>query len=106
MRILLDEHVPQKLRHHFPGHDVATVAWMGWKGIHNGSLLDLAEQSFDLFITLDRGLPFQQNIGKRRLGIIMLVAPNNQLHTLLDLVPKIQAALESVEPGKLVRISK
>ncbi len=105
MKVLLDENLPVPLRHSFPGHDVATVTWMGWAGIVNGKLLDLAEaHSFGAFITADQSVPFQQNIGERHIGVIVLVAKDNSLEALRPLVPAIQKALEAIQAGDVVRI--
>ncbi|HKP55038.1 MAG TPA: hypothetical protein VJ183_20585 [Chloroflexia bacterium] len=53
MKVSLDEDLPQRLRHFFPGHEVATVRWIGWGNYENGELLDLAEKVFDVFLTGD-----------------------------------------------------
>jgi PIN like domain len=85
MRILLDECVPRPLRHELPGHDVRTVPEMGWAGKKNGELLQLmAQQAFEVFLTVDQNLRFQQNLSGAGVGIIVLVAPTNRL---ADLVP-------------------
>jgi predicted nuclease of predicted toxin-antitoxin system len=104
VRVLLDEDLPVNLRHYIQGHDVETVTWKGWKGIKNGKLLDLAEQEFDVFITFDQNLHFQQNISKRKLGIIVLVASNDQLHSLLPLMPSVEVALLTIAHGEWVYI--
>ena len=62
MRLLLDESVPARLRQALPNHEVKTVVEMGWGGIKNGNLLALAAASFDAFITVDKNLPYQQNL--------------------------------------------
>jgi hypothetical protein len=102
MRILLDENLPQKLRLHLTEHNVFTIGYMGWKGLTNGQLLSMAEQHFDAFITIDRNIQFQQNVGTRDIGIILLVAPNNQLQTLVPFVPEIEATLATLKPGELI----
>ena len=77
------------MRHYFPGHYVATVGYVGWRGIENGQLLDLTEaQSFDVLLTADQNLPFQQNISKRKIAVVVLVAHDIQLETLEGLVPR------------------
>ncbi|HKP52371.1 MAG TPA: DUF5615 family PIN-like protein [Chloroflexia bacterium] len=106
MRVLFDEDLPIKLRHYLPEHDVVTVTWRGWKGIKNGKLLDLAEQEFDYFITFDQNLPYQQNLSKRKLGVIILVAENDQLHTLARLMPKVEAILNVTRPGEYVHVEE
>src|SRR5713226_2762093 len=61
MRVLLDECVPRALRKELPGHEVKTVAEAGWAGVRNGELLQLAAKQFDLLLTVDRNLEYQQN---------------------------------------------
>lgn len=61
MRVLLDECVPRALRQDLPGHDVKTVGEAGWAGVKNGALLRLAETAFDVLLTVDRNLEYQQN---------------------------------------------
>jgi hypothetical protein len=62
MRLLLDESVPRRLRNALPAHTVRTAVEMGWGGIKNGALLALAAPEFDAFITVDKNLPYQQNV--------------------------------------------
>lgn len=62
MRILLDECLPRKLKKDLIGHDVLTVPEMGWRGVKNGELLRRAKNSFDVFVTIDQGLQYQQNL--------------------------------------------
>jgi len=64
VRVLLDECLPRKLKRAFAGHDVKTVAESGWAGCKNGTLLRLAQEQFDAFITVDRNLTFQQGAGQ------------------------------------------
>ncbi len=105
MRIILDENLPVPLRHRFPGNEVVTVTWMGWAGITNGRLLTLAEaHSFDVFITADQSLQFQQNISKRHIAVIVLVAEDNSLETLEPLLPAIYDTLETIQAGEVVRV--
>ena len=104
MRVLFDENVPENLRHSFQDYYVATVTWMGWKGVENGSLLRLAESQFDVLITLDKNMPFQQNLSKWQLGFIIIAVLDDQLESLLPLVPRIRDALHTVRPGAHVYI--
>ncbi len=78
MKILLDEGLPQRLRHSFPGHEVATVRWIGWGSYKNGKLLDLAEKAFDVFLTGDQNLPYQQNLRRRKIAVIVLATKDLQ----------------------------
>jgi hypothetical protein len=62
MRLLLDECVPARFRRALPSHQISTVVQDGWSGIKNGKLLALSATSFDAFITVDKNLPYQQNM--------------------------------------------
>jgi len=104
MRILLDESLPQRLSGEFPGHAVQTVAEKGWSGVKNGDLLRLAAPEFDVFITADQNLQFQQNLSALPLTVIVLVAPNNKLETLRPLIPEVIARLSTLPPRTLTRI--
>ena len=73
MRILLDENLPHRLELHFPeGFVVATVQEQGWSGKRNGELLRLAEIEFDAFVTMDRGIEYQQNLAGFKLTIVLV----------------------------------
>lgn len=98
MRLLLDESVPARLRRHLPSHSVRTVVEMGWSGVKNGDLLRLAAASFDVFITVDKNLPYQQRLATLPLAVIVLDAQSNDLPALLPLVPKLEATLRNVQP--------
>jgi predicted nuclease of predicted toxin-antitoxin system len=63
MRVLLDEHLPHRLRRLLgPAIEVVTIAHLGWKGTRNGALIRAAEDDFDVFVTMDQGIPHQQNL--------------------------------------------
>jgi hypothetical protein len=104
MRVLLDECVPRKLKRELTGHDVLIVTECGWSGVKNGKLLALAEAEFNVFLTVDQNLKFQQNLKTFRISIILLVARNNRLRTLLPLMPEMRAALENIKAGDFVRV--
>jgi O-succinylbenzoate synthase len=103
--VLLDEDVHHQLRRHLRGHDVATVQRMGWSGIRNGSLITLAvEAGFDVMLTYDRNMEYQQNIKGVNLAIVVIVSRNNRIDAILSLVPAILEALPLLKPGEFVRI--
>lgn len=103
MKVLLDEYVPRKLRRQIASHEVRTVhRESGWSDLKNGALA-LAEFEFDVFLTVDRNLIFQQNVQWFRIGIILMVARNNRFRTLLPLMPEVNAAIEKVKTGELAR---
>jgi hypothetical protein len=85
-------------------HEVRTVTESGWSGLKNGELLSLAEVEFDVFLTVDQNLIFQQNLQRFNIGIILMVARNNRFKTLLPVMPEVNATIEEVKPGELARI--
>jgi predicted nuclease of predicted toxin-antitoxin system len=90
MRVLLDENLPRRLKQHLPfDWRISTVGECGWSGKKNGELLQLAEQDFDCFLTMDRGLEYEQNLEGRTVSVVLLRAPSNRLADLLPLVPEI-----------------
>lgn len=105
MKILLDECLPVDLRHSFPGHEANTVEWAGFKGKKNGDLLRAAEiAGYRVLVTVDQGITQQTNTPGRKIAILLLVAPSNQMEDLLPLVPDILVALQSIQPGQVVRL--
>lgn len=101
MKLLLDECLPKKLRQGFKGHEIKTAPEMGWAGKTNGELLELAASQFEAFITADQNLTFQQNLEKAKLGVLVLVAPDNKLETLISLIPEALEKLKEVKPGAI-----
>jgi hypothetical protein len=104
MRLLLDESVPRRLGRCLPTHAVRTVVEMGWSGVKNGALMALAADRFDAFVTVDQNIPYQNDVSALPIAVLVLVARSNELRTLLPLVPRIEAALGTLQPGMLVRI--
>jgi predicted nuclease of predicted toxin-antitoxin system len=104
MRLLLDECLPRTLAKEFRGHKMRTVPEMGWAGKKNGELLRLAEEKFDVFITLDQNLQYQQNLSKSSMAVILLSVKNNRFETIQPLVSKIVATLKSLQHGQVVKI--
>lgn len=102
MRLLLDECVPARLRKALPSHHVSTVPEQGWSGVKNGKLLLLAAEKFDVLITVDKNLPYQQNASLLPILVFVLDAPSSELRYLLPLIPKLEAALIDHNPGLFV----
>ena len=103
MRIILDENLPEPLKDIFPCHTVTTVQEQGLAGTLNGALLAHLEGAFDVFITGDKNLQYQQNLSGRRLAILEL--PTNRLPLLRPLFPRISAAVDSMTPSAYVRLA-
>jgi predicted nuclease of predicted toxin-antitoxin system len=99
MKLLLDENLPHRLRKLLAGHEVFTVAYMGWSGVENGELLTLAGQSgFGALVTKDLGVPYQQNVGKLPCAVVVLQARTNSMEDVQPLVPALLLALDKLEP--------
>lgn len=102
--MLLDECLPRRLGRSLSGHTVSTVPDAGWAGLKNGELLARVGGAFDAFITVDRNLPAQQNVAGLTFGVVVLRASSNRLESLLPLVPEILTALDTLQPGAVIRI--
>lgn len=105
MRILLDESLPIELRDELPRHDVRSVQEMGWSALKNGELLRRAVAEFDVFLTADQNLQYQQNIKTLPIAVAVLVARSNRIQSLKPLVPSLLSALDSIKPRTLLRIA-
>jgi hypothetical protein len=104
VRILLDECLPKRLARDLVGHEARTVPEMGWAGTQNGALLALAEAAFDVFLTVDRNLSFQQPIDKFKIAVVVLVAKGNKYACLQPLVPKVLEVLATATRGQVVKV--
>lgn len=104
MRVLLDEHLPVDLARALQGHDVDTVVGRGWAGITNGDLLQRMRGEYDVLVTMDRGIEFQQNVGALPFGIVLIRAASNRLAHLLPLIDPILAATAAAKAGQLHRV--
>jgi hypothetical protein len=104
MRVLLDECLPRKLKNLLAGHDCTTAPEKGWAGIKNGNLMRLAESEFDIFLTVDRNLSFQNPIPDFDIGVVVIKCKSNRLDDLRRLVPQVLAAFTSVQKGHVVVI--
>jgi hypothetical protein len=97
VRVLLDQGTPVPLRRALAGHTVATAYEMGWASLTNGELLAAAEVAFDVLITTDQNLRYQQNLAGRRLAILVL--PTANWPRLQQYAAEIAAAVEALGPG-------
>lgn len=104
MKVLIDENLPRKLAEHLKEIQCRTVAECGWAGKKNGELLSLAESEFDVLLTLDKNIPYQQDLNSRRIAILIVRAPSNRIQDLLPVIPECLIALQSIEPGRVVRV--
>ena len=103
MKILLDEGVPDLIQKRLKNLTLATVQDLGWRGIKNGNLLDLMTgNGFEVLITTDKNIPYQQNLVKRNLSAIII--PSNRIRILKPLLPQIQTAIETIKLGEAIEI--
>ncbi|HEY7770847.1 hypothetical protein [Longimicrobium sp.] len=107
MRVLLDEQIDRRLKERFGAEfEVRAVLDVGWGSLENGALLRAAEREYDAFVTMDRGIPHQQNIPSLKIGIVVVRAKSNRLEDVSPLVPQIEAALRASKPGTVVYASE
>ena len=102
MRILIDECVPSIVKKRLPERELETVQAMGWAGIKNGELIGLADSEFDVFITSDKNLRYQQNLTQRNIAIILL--PSKQVPIVEKLLPRIDEILETIQQKDFVEV--
>jgi hypothetical protein len=104
MKVPLDECFPRKFKNSLFGHDCRTMPEEGLAGKKNRELLALAEQArFRVFLTLDRGIEYQQNLHPRTFAVVIVRTKSSQLTELLKHVPDLLRLFESIQPGQLVR---
>ena len=104
MRILLDESLPRDLGRDLTGHEVRTVRQAGWAGLANGALLARAAGQFDVLVTGDRNLEFQQNRADLPIPVVVLIAISNRIESLRPLVPELLSTLERIRPGQILNV--
>ena len=108
IKILMDECLPKKLKYRIEELDsnlfVRTTPKMRWASLSNGKLLSVAEKEFDVFITSDKNLSFQQSIPSSSIQVVLLKARTNTYEDLLPLVQKLPSVIKAHEPGKFLEI--
>jgi predicted nuclease of predicted toxin-antitoxin system len=105
MKILLDECLPRRLKEKFAGHECSTVPEALLAGRTNGELLTIAEQQgFEIFLTMDKGIEYEQNLASRRISVLLLRAKSNRLSDILPLVASCLAQIRSIKPGQVLKV--
>ena len=104
MWILLDECLDWRLCRALPDHHCVSVGAMGWSGLTNGQLLRKAADEFDVFVTADRNLSFQQNLASFDLAVIVLEPHSTRLVDTMPLMRQVASGLETIRPTEVVRI--
>ncbi|MGE0597829.1 MAG: DUF5615 family PIN-like protein [Dehalococcoidia bacterium] len=103
-RLLLDEQMPRRLKQSLIGHSVFTVQDMRWSGLKNGALLRRAESIFDVLITMDKSIQFQQSVSGLEIGVLVLRAKSNSLQTLRPHVKLIGEVASQITPGTVFEL--
>ena len=101
MPVLLDSNLPRAFGSLLPGHRTETTHQRGWSDLDDGPVLDVAEGTFDVFVTMDQSLRYQQNLAGRALRIIVVRAPSNRLEALAPLAPRVLRTIASMDAGAL-----
>lgn len=103
-RVLLDENLPRKLRRELAEFSVRTVQEEGWTSFANGELLGRAQQNFDVLLTADRRLQFQQNLARFDIGVVVVLTLNLRFRTIRAAIEPIRSALAIVKPGEVIEV--
>jgi hypothetical protein len=101
VKVLLDECVDRRLARDIAGHEVKTVPQAGWAALKNGELLRRAQEEFDVFVTVDRNLPFQRDLPTFAIAVVVLRSPSNRLEDLRQLVPQLLASIPVAKSGEV-----
>ena len=106
MKVLIDECSSKALKRHLVnhGHECVTVQQAGCAGKKNGELLDLADSLFDVLVTLDTNVRYQQNLAGRKIAIVVLHSSSNRLEHLRQDFPDCVSAMDRIKPGQIVRV--
>ncbi|MGC2238830.1 MAG: DUF5615 family PIN-like protein [Pyrinomonadaceae bacterium] len=105
MKLLLDECLPGKLKREFVGHEVFTIDEAGFKGLKNGQLIQSAgEKDFDVLISVDKNIEYQQNKTNLPIAILVLSATNNRIESLLPLITEALRILENIKTGEIITV--
>lgn len=102
MKVLLDECVPWPMHKLLVGHECKTAQQMGWNSLQNGALIKQAETCFDIFVTSDQNIRYQQNLAGRKIAILQL--STNNLRRIIGSAVLIQTAVASLKPGDFVML--
>lgn len=104
-RVLFDENLPRLLRRNLPEFEVRTVQEEGWGSFRNGELLSRAEGNFDVLLTADRRMQYQQDLTSYALGVVVIVTPRLQLAVLEGAIEPLRDALANVTPGEIRHVT-
>ena len=107
LRVLLDENVDRQIRDLFDaGVEISTVRERGWSGLTNGDLLRVASETLDVLVTMDRNLPYQQDLRSFDLGVVVIRAISNAFVDVAPLMPEVNEAVRSVKSGNAIVVAR
>jgi predicted nuclease of predicted toxin-antitoxin system len=107
MKILLDECVTKHLKPHLSDHEVSTVRELGWSGIQNGKLMTLCvEHQFDIILTIDKNLQYQQDLERYPLTIVILNSFTSKIEELVEFLPALRSKISTLQKHKAYIIEK
>jgi hypothetical protein len=107
VRVLVDQCLPRQLAEELVGHEATTVRAQRWLGLRNGVLLRAAvDAGFQVFITNDSSIEFQQNVKRIGIAVVAIEGFRNRIQELRPLIPQIQQLLSTIQPGQVVLISR
>lgn len=104
-RVLFDENLPRLLRRKLPEFEIRTVQEEGWGSFKNGELLRRAEGRFDVLLTADRRMRYQQNLTSFVIGVVVIVTPRLQLQLMERSIAELRAAIDRVAPGEIIQVT-
>ncbi len=104
-RVLFDEDVPRQLRRDLPEFEIRTVQEEGWSSVKNGELLRLGSVGFDVLVTADKRLRYQQNIARHNIGVVVIATRDTRLPRLQQALEELRAAIRDVTPGTVIIVT-
>jgi predicted nuclease of predicted toxin-antitoxin system len=105
VKILLDHNLDWRLKRHLPGHEAASANEMGWEDLRNGELLSRAEGAgFEVLLTGDANLNYQQNLSGRSIALVVIRAFDNRRKTHIPMMPEVLGVIEAIQPGQVVEV--
>lgn len=104
-QVLFDEDVPRQLRRDLPEFHIRTVQEEGWSSVRNGELLHRSSQVFDVLVTADKRLRYQQNISRYNIGVVVIATRDTRLPRLREVIAELRTAIDAVTPGHVLIVS-
>jgi len=104
MRVLLDECVPRPLGRHLAGHEWSTVPKEGLAGVKNGPLFTAVQTKWDVLLTTDHNIPWQQVVSRYHIGVVIIRARSNDINDLLPWLSEVLQGVSTVRKGEATEV--